>query len=118
MSERRRHPRISKPVNVTHRMLQQALRAGSRIKNISESGIRIPIIRKLEPGTTIQLEIRLVEFQEPIVTMGKVIWLRTRNDVDYPFEAGIKFLELSLADRNKIRNSLSKGGHAEIEWIG
>ena len=117
MIDRRQHPRLNKHIFVTHRILEQALRAGSRIKNISEGGIRMPIIRKLEPGTTVHLEIRLADFQKPITVTGEVIWIKTRNDVEFPFDAGMKFTHVSSSDRKKIRDALCREIRAEIEWI-
>src|SRR4030043_1341445 len=64
-------------------------------KNISGGGMRMSLLKKLEPGTVLDLEIFKYDSDLTARCKGKVVWLwdapmDTENE--QLFEAGIKFL--------------------------
>lgn len=122
MTEQRKHIRINESLMISHRLLKEAYRTGSRSKDISEGGICFPAHRSFEPGTNLELEIHILEFKKPIVATGEVVWLRKRNDIKYPFLVGVKFIKIDLLDRRKLHNyicGISKDGISrDVKWIG
>ncbi|UCD34651.1 MAG: diguanylate cyclase [Nitrospiraceae bacterium] len=79
----------------------------ARIKNISLGGACLKTFRPLAKGSTCSIRISPTEFEDITLT-GVVIWssvpaVEDRKE-DLPFEAGLKFIELS----DSIKSSLEK----------
>ena len=108
MDERRQYIRIDKSTAVSYRVLEQFLGSGSRSKNISEGGICLPLHQRFGVGVVLELKIHLAELSQPILAIGKVVWLEEKKeDVNFPFELGIQFIKISPADKNKIITHIS-----------
>lgn len=73
--------------------------------NLSQSGIFIHTADPLNPGTQVQLNFTLPDAYS-IRTRGEVIWVNDEDEVDPGM--GIKFLGLSLQDRERILTALKK----------
>jgi hypothetical protein len=84
----------------------------SATKNISGGGIRMSLLKKIKPGSTLDLEI----FKNDATAMvfrciGKVMWVWDApmdTKEDHVFEAGIKFLNPDLFYIGKLIDSLGK----------
>lgn len=68
-------------------------------KNISGGGIRIALLKRLEPGTMLDLEIFKYDTELKAICRGKVVWvwgepIDKRDEQLY--EAGIQFLNSQL----------------------
>ncbi|MCX7927139.1 MAG: PilZ domain-containing protein [Candidatus Omnitrophica bacterium] len=98
MQERRITVRITKNLETKYSLANSLLKSGSRTKNISELGIALPVLHKLEPETILDLEIKISNSDKIIRTKGKVVWSKRIDDSRYPFEVGIKFLNFSKED--------------------
>lgn len=102
MEERRKYIRIDKALSLSYEILESFLRPSCRSKDISEGGIRLRIFQRLAPGTALKLWIYLRDFEQPILAVGEVAWLQKQNDKEYPFEVGIRFIEINSSDRDKL----------------
>jgi len=83
----------------------------STTRNIGGGGIRMPLLKKLKPGTTVDLEIFKNNINTAFRCMGKVVWIwdaPTSKEEDHIFEAGVKFLNQDLLQIGKLMDSLGK----------
>jgi hypothetical protein len=84
----------------------------STTKNISGGGIRIPLLKKVKTGATLDLEIFKNDAADMIFRcMGKVMWVWDApmdKEKDHVFEAGIKFLNPDLFYVGRLMDSLGK----------
>lgn len=102
MGERRRYVRVNKSVSLKYRVITGALKTVSQTEDISEGGMRLPTFQKVEPGTILELKVRLSRYKKPIVVVGKVVWCRPRRDRDFRFLVGIRFTRIASTHRNEI----------------
>ena len=68
-------------------------------KNISGGGVRVPLLRNLNPGTILDLEIFKYNSDFKTRCRGKVAWVwgeNTGKENEERFEAGIQFLNSRL----------------------
>jgi len=120
MIDKRKDSRAKHSLAVTYLYAWDDLKISSQSIDISPGGIRLPVRRRLEPGTVLELEIHWHLFFDPIKITGKVAWVRERNSDHFPFELGVQFLEIHADDLETIRRicydqSLEL---AYIEWLG
>ncbi len=108
MKERRHYIRINKAFSVSYRVLKDFLTSSSHSRNISEGGICLPIYHRFEPGVVLALKIAILEFNISIKAIGEVVWFKEVNDAKHPFWVGIKFVEISDSDQNKLRSYIDK----------
>jgi len=83
----------------------------STTKNISGGGIRMPLLKKLKPGATLDLEIFKHNTDMAFRCMGRVMWIwdvPQNTNQDHVFEAGVKFLNPDLLYIGKLIESLGK----------
>jgi len=83
----------------------------STTRNISGGGIRMPLLKKVKPGATIDMEIFKPDTSLSFRCMGKVVWLwdaPINEQNDRAFEAGIKFLNPDLLNIGRLIDSLGK----------
>lgn len=83
----------------------------STTRNISGGGIRMPLLKKLKPGTLVDLELFKNNADMVFRCMGKVIWVWDTpidKKEDHIFEAGVKFLNPDLSCIGKLTESLGK----------
>ncbi|MDD5347942.1 MAG: PilZ domain-containing protein [Candidatus Omnitrophica bacterium] len=122
MKERRHKLRVTSQLEIRYSIAQGFLKSGSRSKNISEVGLAMPTIQKLEPGVLLDVEIRLAEGKKPIVGCAEVVWSATRDDSRHPFEAGIKFIEFAEKDLDLLMDVVKKvcaeQGIDYLKWTG
>ncbi|MEK6733237.1 MAG: PilZ domain-containing protein [Candidatus Omnitrophota bacterium] len=83
----------------------------STTRNISGGGIRMPLLKKLKPGTTLDMEIFKHNTDMAFRCMGKVMWTWDspidKKDEEI-YEAGVKFLNPDLLYIGKLIDSLAK----------
>jgi c-di-GMP-binding flagellar brake protein YcgR len=117
VEERRQYIRIKRSVVVSYRIVKQFLGSGSRTKDICAGGICLPVFQMLEPHTILDLEISLPDSINPIKATAEIVWVGKREDAQFPFEAGMKFLKIDLSGRDKIFNYVTRESQKEIKWI-
>ena len=83
----------------------------STTRNISGGGIRMPLLKKLKPGTTLDMEIFKHNTDTAFRCMGKVVWTwnaaSDQKDGE-TYEAGVKFLNPDLSCIGRLMESLAK----------
>jgi hypothetical protein len=80
-------------------------------RNISGGGIRMPLLKKLKPGTAVDLELFKNNTDTAFRCMGKVVWVwdaPINKKEDQFFEAGIKFLNPDFYNIGRLIESLGK----------
>jgi len=80
-------------------------------RNISGGGIRMPLLKKLKPGTILGLEIFKNKTNTALRCMGKVVWVwdaPINKKEDHIFEAGVKFINPDLFNIGSLIESLEK----------
>jgi c-di-GMP-binding flagellar brake protein YcgR len=121
MDERRHLVRVGKMAEINYSIADAYLKSGTRSKNISSEGMCLPMIQRLEPGTVLDIEIKLAQDKQPIRAVAQVVWLNPRDDHRYPFEAGVKFIEINETEKAKIKEVLSRSGFPEndsdVRWM-
>ncbi|MDP2911410.1 MAG: PilZ domain-containing protein [Candidatus Omnitrophota bacterium] len=83
----------------------------STTRNISGGGIRMPLLKKLKPGTMLDMEIFKHNTDMAFRCMGKVAWtwdLPMDKKDEETYEAGVKFLNPDLLRIGKLIDSLAK----------
>jgi len=117
MQEHRQYIRINRSLVVSYRLINQLIGIGILSKNVSGGGICLPVFQRLEPHAILELDIHLSDSVKLAKIIGEVIWIRERDDVQFPFEIGIKFIKINPSVRDKISDFISKHNHEEIQWI-
>lgn len=83
----------------------------STTRNISGGGIRMPLLKKVKPGATLDLEIFKHGTDIVFRCIGKVMWIWDApmyKKEEHFFEAGIKFLNPDFLCVGKLMDSLGK----------
>ena len=96
MLDKRGAPRITKTFSVKYWPMSNLLGSSSATKDISSTGVRIPLYHRLEPGIEVKLNIQIEDSKDPFETTGQVRWLKKIEDLRFAFEAGIEFSQPSL----------------------
>lgn len=122
MGERRKQIRVSDSLKIKYKVISPPDGFGGALSiNISEGGISFPIDKTLIPGVVLDLEIILKDSPRPIEATGEVVWIRQRDDENFPFTVGIKFLKVNPRDRDRVyyhihkRDERLKSG--DVEWL-
>ena len=108
MQEKRKSIRVNKHIIVMYHVITDLLRSGSRTKDISAGGLCLPVIEQLKPGQFLDLEIRIDEFVRPIKALGEVVWQKNSDEKNFPFEIGIKFIDIGVEDHKKLVQAIQK----------
>lgn len=121
MKNQRRYVRISKSLEVSFRAVKGFLGSGTRNKNISESGICLPMGQYFCVGSLLKLEISSDEFKTPIKALARVVWITNQNNSKFPFEAGLEFLEILPVQWDMLRDYINRHsleeGQQGIRWL-
>lgn len=71
----------------------------STTKNISGGGIRMPLLKRLDPGTVLDLEIFRYDTDIKARCRGRVVWVwdePMNEEKEQFFEAGVQFIDRQL----------------------
>ncbi len=114
--ERRRYIRVGISLLVSYNVVDAPHEHKELIaKNISGGGMRLPLKEKLTVGTLLELQLGLLKEKERIQLEAKVIWVKpTPDDRQYPYEAGIEFINIDFVKRNMISNCIQYLNRAEL----
>ena len=104
---KRKSSRGSASIKVTYRRPETILVSTSRIKDISETGLCIPIDLNLPLNSIVELTISFEDFNTSIKTSARVVRVTPRSGNSGPrFEVGLEFAELPIHQRNMIRRTI------------
>lgn len=89
--------------------------------DISEGGISIPTSQRLFPGVILELEIYFQKTVNPVGATAEVIWVKDTKNKELPYIMGLKFIKITLRDRDRIyyciHKLIEKEGRSDIGWI-
>lgn len=114
MEERRRYPRLAFNADVDYSVgdSQDNATLSTQSKNLSESGIRIILLEKVDTGKVLDLIFSLPGISEPLKIKGRVVWTEkfTVGDIgqNAAYDTGIEFMDISEDSRNTISRFLRK----------
>lgn len=105
--ERRKYFRVMLPLLVSYTIGEPPRQGEEYTKDISGGGMKIPLKEKIAVGTSLKVQLDLLKDQKALELEAKVIWVNAvPDDYDYPYEAGVEFINVSLEDRLMISNCL------------
>lgn len=75
-------------------------------ENVSAGGLCLPIAKKVNERSVVELELNLPNDFIPIFAVGEIVWLKKDTKKD-TFRAGVEFKAIDDYDRNRIVNHIS-----------
>jgi len=74
-------------------------------KNISGGGIKLSIKERLKVGALLEVKLGLLKENKTIIFKAKVVWVNPNHDnKEYPYEVGLKFININFAQRTQLSN--------------
>jgi c-di-GMP-binding flagellar brake protein YcgR len=113
--ERRKHPRFNVDLPVEYTRLESTLRQTGRALNASEGGLLIYFPERMEIGQQLRVKLYFSAGTdlESVECFVEVVWVDIHLGESWgDHRSGVKFLDVSSEDLNKIRKflkSLSQG---------
>lgn len=114
--ENRAYPRVSFNVDVDYKIVSAPERASSpttRSKNISENGIRIVTLEKINPDTVLDLKFLLPGSKEAVLATARVVWAKEfmvgNLNSSKACDTGLEFVSISKEDKGKINQFVRSG---------
>jgi c-di-GMP-binding flagellar brake protein YcgR len=97
--DRRKYFRFNVELEVQYRQLE-SLRAHKLTctENMSERGIRISLPEYFEPGTFLELSIRIPHEAHSITAIGRIIWVK-KDSVMQVFTTGMALAHIEETDK-------------------
>jgi uncharacterized protein (TIGR02266 family) len=82
--------------------------------NASDGGLLIKTSKPLPKGEKFSLRLQLPDEPEPLNIECEVAWSRTQSDnpAERPLGMGVKFIQISSADKNRLNRELQKAAPA------
>lgn len=99
MEDKRKHVRVCANLVVILKVKNSRLARGSRTKDISETGICIPLNNYFPVGSLLELEMRSIDLKGPIRSLARVVRIAKLDDGYTPFEMGVEFIDFPVANR-------------------
>lgn len=118
--ERRKFERKKVALKVDYCIIEKPDGGESHSDNLCLGGICMPIMKRLNPGTLLELKIYLLsEFRKPILATGQIVWVKRQNDKKYPFLTGVKFTSINPLDAKQIQSYFDTldAIEADITWF-
>ena len=103
MQEKRLSIRVKVCLKVAYQVVKSFRRVISYTEDISEGGMRLPIIQRLDSGIALEGEVHLPSSRKPLIFKVKVVWLKETGRPQLPFMAGINFMDASSEFREEMR---------------
>ena len=109
--ERRKFRRLNFICKVTAVFGERVLVFNSHTEDVGEGGVRVVLEDKLHISTQVEVSLFLAGKEDSINCKGEVIWVREILPVDVGprfFHTGIKFLDITAADREILKRLLEE----------
>lgn len=112
MVEKRKYMRFDVPVDIEYMVTGSnlSIEGISTTRNLSREGMQLVLDKDLPPGTEIEIKIRIPADAVPVYAKGVIVWNDKFEKKGEP-NVGIKFLQISPFDRNRILE------HVYKEWV-
>ena len=101
MTERRRFLRFETSLNAICDFVSEAVKATSRIRNISKEGALLVMDKKLRNGAELNLTMDVPGDNVPIFATCEVAWQKDSGK-DSSYETGVKFTKMNNADKGRL----------------
>lgn len=99
--ERRGFLRFSVNLEIRYRILESLKSYKATVtEDMCERGIRITLPEYIEPGTMLELTIRVPNESKPISAIGRIIWIRKDLFGGF-FSAGIHLVHIKERDKQR-----------------
>ena len=104
--EKRHYIRVGASISASYKMLDTSKEEMDLVAgNISGSGIKIPVEKKLKLGTLLEIKLNFLNENKKITLKAKVIWVNPdRDSKKYPYKAGLEFVNINFAQRTMLSN--------------
>lgn len=112
MIEKRKYMRFEVAVDIEYMVPGNGIPVEgiSVTKDLSREGMQVALNRRLVPGTELEIKLRISGDAAPIYAKGAIVWINKAETKGEP-NAGIKFIQISPFDRNRILE------HVYKEWV-
>ena len=106
--ERRKHPRFSCDLPVEYWHIDDSKNIPGRATNISEAGLLLLICEEIEIGRNLRLRLFFSGFKfKSIEAQVQVVWKDFQFGKGEDYRVGVKFVNISQEDMDKLRNFLN-----------
>jgi len=107
--ERRKHPRFSVDLPVEYWQTNNLKSRASRTINVSEGGLLLHLSEELEIGQNFRLKLSIDSGPglNSIEALVQVLWKDTSLGKDGDHRIGVKFVDISPGDMDKLKNFLN-----------
>jgi c-di-GMP-binding flagellar brake protein YcgR len=106
--ERRKHPRFSCDLPVEYWHMNESKNIPGRAVNISEAGLLLFICEEIEIGQNLRLKLFFSGFKfKSIEAQVQVVWKDFQFGKGEDYRTGLKFINISLEDMDKLKNFLN-----------
>jgi c-di-GMP-binding flagellar brake protein YcgR len=112
--ERRKYPRFSIDLPIEYHLLPTSYSRTGRALNASEGGLLVFLSQAIEIGQCLKIKLFFTSGSDlcSIEVVAEVVWMDIHLGEDWgDYRCGVKFLDISLEDINKLKKflrSLSK----------
>lgn len=106
MNERRRNVRVEDELLISYKMCKTIFASSSRVKDISLGGLRFPVQQYWVPGTMLEIDFSFPEAKDLLKIKGEVRWSSDFPHLEYRYLLGVRFIDLSLSDRDRIKDHI------------
>ena len=110
-SERRRYPRFSVDLPVEYWEIEKFRSRHGQAINISQGGLLLRLPEPLEAGQVVGLTIFITPGPNldtiEALAQVEVVWHDGHLEKDGPYRVGVKFVDVSPEDMNKLKNFLN-----------
>lgn len=120
MDNKRRTVRVSATLKVLFHEVESDFLSGSCGKNISETGLCIPLTH-IPSGSFLEVEIQSDGLKPSVKATARIAWIANRTGDKFPFEAGLELVNLGPVDRAALHSYIARcsapGEAPDIRWI-
>ncbi|MCK5288882.1 MAG: PilZ domain-containing protein [Candidatus Omnitrophica bacterium] len=118
MEERRHYVRINDDIKISYQIQKILGMITSVSANLSVCGLKLPVLHNVHPGIHLRLEFSLSGVGKLIVLDSVVQWIKETKGSRFPFEVGLKFINLDPKDKKIIISYIdNKKDRREIQWL-
>lgn len=108
MEERRKYSRVGAVLEIRYKAEDEFKNGTCTSLDISIGGIGLGLQEKINPGTILELEIRLPDTPYPLFVKGRLIWCFKAPEAEegaiIAYRAGITFTEVSDAAKKRLQD--------------
>jgi len=109
--ERRRHPRYSIALPVEYWQIDKSKSGPGRTIDISEDGLLLHLSKPMEIGQVLGLTLFITSSRDldaiEALVQVEVVWKDTLEEKENDYQVGVKFVNISPGDMDKLKNFLN-----------